>query len=344
MTASKVEASPFQHRKTSTCRPRLGFLGVGWIGLHRLRAVAESGVAEVAAIADPNPQALAQAINGAPDATAVPSLDDLLECNLDGLVIATPSALHAAHCRAALEHSLAVFCQKPLARNLQETRSILDAAQRADRLLAVDLCYRHVAGMEQMCQWVQSGAIGTVQAVDLTFHNAYGPDKPWFYQRELAGGGCVIDLGTHLVDLVLWVLGFPPVTNVTSRLYAAGRLLSKPVEVVEDFAVAQFTLSQEIVARLACSWRLHAGQDAVLEMSIYGTEGGLSLTNVNGSFYDFTVQWFRGTTRQTVSSPPDAWGQRAITAWAQRLALDLSYDPQAGHLLDVAEVIEAIYA
>jgi predicted dehydrogenase len=48
-----------------------------------------------------------------------------------------------------------------------------------------------------------------VRAVDLTFHNAYGPDKPWFYDPAQSGGGCVMDLGVHLVDLALWTLGWP---------------------------------------------------------------------------------------------------------------------------------------
>jgi predicted dehydrogenase len=324
--------------------PRLGFLGVGWIGLHRLRAVVEDGVAEVAAIADPDPAALEQALDGCPRAAASQSLEELLDQDLDGLVVATPSALHAAECVEALRRGVAVFCQKPLARTAQETRWVLDAVRQADRLLAVDLSYRHVAGVEQLRREVQSGAIGRVFAVDLVFHNAYGPDKPWFYRRELSGGGCLIDLGTHLIDLVLWTFGFPQVHNVTSRLYANGQLLPKPVDDVEDFVVAQFVLEGGAVVRLACSWNLQAGREAVIEMSIYGSEGGLSLANVDGSFYDFTVERFRKTLRETISAPPDAWGGRAITAWARRLARDPRYDPQADHLLDVAEVMEAIYA
>ena len=48
-------------------------------------------------------------------------------------------------------------------------------------------------------------------AVELAFHNAYGPDKEWFYDRRVSGGGCVVDLGVHLIDLALWTLGFPDV-------------------------------------------------------------------------------------------------------------------------------------
>ncbi len=101
----------------------------------------------------------------------------------------------------------AVFCQKPLGRDGIEVRAVLAAARAADRLLGVDLSYRFTAGMVAIRDLVQRGELGAIFAVDLVFHNAYGPDKPWFYDRAELGGGCVIDLGVHLVDLALWVLG-----------------------------------------------------------------------------------------------------------------------------------------
>ncbi|MFP3541668.1 Gfo/Idh/MocA family oxidoreductase, partial [Pseudomonas sp. SIMBA_044] len=79
--------------------------------------------------------------------------------------------------------------------------AVLAAARTADRLLSVDLSYRHTHAMEQIKGLIQSGELGEVRAVDLTFHNAYGPDKKWFYKRSESGGGCVIDLGVHMIDL-----------------------------------------------------------------------------------------------------------------------------------------------
>jgi predicted dehydrogenase len=76
--------------------------------------------------------------------------------------------------------------------------------------------------MRRIRETLRSGELGRVFAVDLVFHNAYGPDKAWFYDPELSGGGCVMDLGVHLVDLALWSLDFPGVTNVTSTLMAKG--------------------------------------------------------------------------------------------------------------------------
>jgi predicted dehydrogenase len=128
-----------------------------------------------------------------------------------------------------------------------------------------------------------------VFAVDLVFHNAYGPDKPWFYDPELSGGGCVMDLGVHLVDLALWSLDFPGVTNVTSTLMAKGAPLPLGANAVEDYAVATLTLDTGAVVRLACSWRLHAGEPAVIGAAFQGVEGGAALRNIGGSFYDFAA-------------------------------------------------------
>ena len=72
------------------------------------------------------------------------------------------------------------------------------AARQSNRLLAVDLSYRFTEAMRQVRNSVQSGALGRIFAVDLVFHNAYGPDKAWFRDPILSGGGCVMDLGVHL--------------------------------------------------------------------------------------------------------------------------------------------------
>ncbi|HVM18140.1 MAG TPA: Gfo/Idh/MocA family oxidoreductase [Gaiellaceae bacterium] len=298
-------------------KPRLGFLGAGWIGRARMEAVAASGVAEVAAVADP-------ALDG-----ALASLDELLDLPLEGIVIATPSALHAEQAVAALERGLAVFCQKPLGRTAAEARAVVEAARAADRLLAVDLSYREAAAFRAAQDVVRSGELGELVAADLAFHNAYGPDKPWFYDRALAGGGCAIDLGIHLVDLALWTLGRERFESVTSRLVG---------EPVEQYAAAQL---DEV--RLACSWNLHAGRDAVIEASFYGSDGAVSVRNVGGSFYDFRCDRFRGTARETLVEPPDEWGGRAICAWARRLAAGDRFDPAAEEHVRVAETLDRIY-
>src|SRR3954453_6671205 len=167
-------------------RPRIGFAGLGWIGRHRMNALTGSGVADAEMLCDP----------AMPETS---SFHELLASDVDGIVIATPNALHARQAIAALERGKAVFCQKPLGRDAKETASIVDAARANDRLLGVDPSYRHAAAMRAVRDAVRE--LGKIFAAELTFHNAYGPDKSWFYDRDLSGGGCVLDLGVHLVDL-----------------------------------------------------------------------------------------------------------------------------------------------
>lgn len=327
----------------AVARPRLGFLGVGWIGRHRMQAMLETGLVEAAVVADPSPEMAAEALKLAPGAERATDLNALIEAGVDGVVIATPSAQHAEQAIRALERGIAVFCQKPLGRTAAEARAVVEAAQAADRLLCVDLSYRFTEGMRRIRELVRAGELGRVFAADLSFHNAYGPDKAWFYDPALSGGGCVMDLGVHLVDLALWTLGFPEVTRVTSSLFAGGKPLGPAPEQVEDYAVAELELAGGAAVRIACSWRLQAGCDAVIGVDVFGTGGGAAMRNVGGSFYDFVAERFRGTAREPLGGPPEAWGGRAAADWASRLAAGQGFDPEAWRLVDVAQTLDRIY-
>src|SRR5690606_7322854 len=124
-----------------------------------------------------------------------------------------------------------------------------------------------------------------------------------------------------------------------ARLHAAGERLGTPVDRVEDYASVQWQTAEGASVRMACSWRLPAGCDAVIGAAFHGTGGGAALRNINGSFYDFQVERYDGTAATVLASPPDAWGGRALVDWAARLASDGRYDPSADHLLEVAQVV-----
>ncbi len=323
---------------------RLGFLGVGWIGRHRMEAIAKAGAGEVVAVADAIPDIARSALQNVPDAKALTTLDELLELDLDGLIIATPSAMHSAQAARALGRGKAVFCQKPLGRNARETREVIESARLADRLLGVDLSYRLMTGVQRIYELCRSGELGQVYAVEMVFHNAYGPDKPWFYDRTLSGGGCVIDLGIHLVDLALWNLGFPRVLNVTSRLFSQGRPLRTNTNVVEDFAEARLDVETGASVRLACSWKLPAGREAVISGSFYGTKGAAAFHNVDGSFYHFKAERYQGTRTEVLASAPEEWGGCAAVEWARRLSAGARFDPEIEHLNQVVAVLDSIYS
>jgi predicted dehydrogenase len=338
-------SSAAKHITSVSRRPRLGFVGLGWIGRNRLQSIVQADVAEVAAVHDVQADAVAEGLKLSPDAVVFSAFEELLKDDLDGLVIATPNCFHAEQSIAALEQGIAVFCQKPLGRNAFETRRIVEAARSADCLLGVDLSYSAIPAMQRVSALVESGELGKIFAVDAKFHNGYGPDKPWFRDFSLSGGGCVLDLGSHLLDLALRPLGFPHISRVQSSLFANGKLLRN--QAVEDYGVARIETVDDMVINLSCCWNLHVGREADIEIGFYGTEGGAKLRNVDGSFYDFVGERFRGTHTELLSEPQDSkwqWGGLATIEWVKRLASDDGFDPAAEHFVSLAEVIDSVYA
>lgn len=337
---NKEEILPQQNKNKL---PKLGFLGVGWIGRNRMEVIAKNQAAQVVYISDTVPANAEEALKTIPDAQAVASLPEMLTEEVDGVVIATPSALHARQSIIALEAGKAVFCQKPLGRNREETQRVVEAARAANILLGVDLSYRFTKAMQEVYRVVQSGELGDIYGVELVFHNAYGPDKPWFYDPKLSGGGCVIDLGVHLVDLALWCLNFPEVAAVNSSLFSKGQRITTTDNLVEDYATASVDLQTGTHVQLTCSWNLPAGQEAIISAAFYGTNGGVAFKNTNGSFFDFVAERYYGTKTETLCYPPDDWPGRAGVVWANRLAAGETFTAEAEEFIKVAAVLDRIY-
>ena len=339
-------SSPAKHISTESVphKPRLGFVGLGWIGRNRLQSIVQAGIAEVAAVYDVQANATEEGLKLSPDAVVFSAFEELLNHDVDGVVIATPNCYHAEQSIAALENGIAVFCQKPLGRNAFETRRIVEAARNADCLLGVDLSYSAIPAMQKVTELVESGELGKIFAVDAKFQNGYGPDKAWFRDFSLSGGGCVLDLGSHLLDLALRPLGFPRIARGQSALFAKGQSLKNGE--IEDYGVATIETVDGAVINLSCCWNLHVGREADIEIGFYGTEGGAKLRNVNGSFYDFVGERFRGTQTELLSDPQDSkwqWGGLAAIEWVKRVASDEGFDPAAEHYVSLAEAIDSVY-
>lgn len=331
-----------QNEVLNKVKSELAFIGTGWIGLNRMKSVLDADICYPVGIFEPDENNAMKAYDLAPDAVLYRDLDEMLDSQPDGVVIATPSALHSSMSIKAIQKGIAVFCQKPLGRNAEETRKVISSAYVANRLLGLDLSYRYTDGIQKIHD-IYRKEIGHIFAVDLVFNNAYGPDKAWFYNPSLSGGGCLIDLGVHLIDLALWMLDFPEITKVSSTLMSKGVIIECDHNAVEDYVSAHFETGTGVLVRLVCSWNLPAGQDAEIKASFYGTGGSALFYNVNGSFYDFETAICYGTTREIVSRPPDDWGGRALINWTKELQESRSFRKSAFLYYNTAEVIDRIY-
>lgn len=188
----------------------VGVVGLGHMGmLHMLNCRHIDGVKIVAA-ADKSKRALNKAkLNGAKNLyTDYHSLfDDSL--NLDAVIISLPNFLHLESVQLALEAGLNVFVEKPLASTVEECRKIVKSVENSGRKLMIGHCMRFVDAIEKMKETVNTGRIGALEVVTIEqvlngpfSHGAVpAPVPQWWFDPKKIGGGVLLDLGYHAIDL-----------------------------------------------------------------------------------------------------------------------------------------------
>lgn len=205
----------------------LGVIGLGFIGKVHLRNCLRLDSIKVLAAADTSKKALNYA-----KAFGVKHLftdyHELLKLeDLDAVIVSLPTHLHAECAIAAMKAGKHVFLEKPLARNPEEGREIVSAARKSGVKFMVGYPLRFAPEFENLKSRMESGALGDIQlahAVNIAagpfLHraesNAPRPVPEWWLNRELTGGGALIDLGCHMINLLRWYFG--EVSDVKARL------------------------------------------------------------------------------------------------------------------------------
>ncbi len=136
---------------------------------------------------------------------------------LDAVVICTPNKFHAPVTIDALGRGLHVLCEKPMALNAEEGRSMLQAAQESGKILSIAFHYRHKPNARAAKQIIEDGELGDIYMVRVQALRRRGiPSWGTFTNKEIQGGGAMVDFGVHLLDLALWLMGSPRVQEVTA--------------------------------------------------------------------------------------------------------------------------------
>ena len=192
---------------------------------------------------------------------------------LDCVLVATPTISHLPLCKLALESGADVLIEKPFARNFDEARQMVETAERTGRLLMIGMNHRFRDDTALLKQLLESGELGELLMVRsgwLKRHGVWG--RPyWFTDPKLSGGGVLLDLGIQMLDLVLYLLGFPTVVEM-----ACG-ISHKTLELeVEDTAVAFIRFADEVVFSLEVSWANYDRDDVAYTL-FSGSLGGASL-------------------------------------------------------------------
>lgn len=276
---------------------RVGVIGLG-MGKAHIRGYATHPQAEVVAIADLNEQVLAAVgdeygING-----RYTSAEQMLaEANLDVVSIATPNKFHKAYTLAAFAAGCHVLCEKPMAMNAAEGREMLAAAEKAGKRLMINFSYRFSEPSFALKAQVESGILGDIYFARTIWHRRRGIPRfgGWFGQKALSGGGPLIDLGVHRLDLALWLMGYPQPTWVMASAYnpIATRLATEAGVAydVEDMAVALIKFANGATVEVEASWATNIHEAELMETRLLGTKAGLVQRNVNEG-YQFEAELY----------------------------------------------------
>lgn len=253
-------------------RLRLGIIGVGIIGQgHAKRLTAEDSPADLVAVADQNPEAAQKiaaehGVEAASDVTALLAREDI-----DAVIIAVPSGLHAEVAIQALEAGKHVFLEKPIEVTVAAADRIRAAEKRSGKVLTIASQRRFAAENQFLKQIIEEGRLGRITSatieVPLWRSQEYYDSGAWRGTWELDGGGALMNQGVHLVDLTLWLLG-----EVEELFAHTGLLAHERIEVEDTVTVTARLLSG---AQLTFQATTAAYGNLPIRMNLMGDAGSI---------------------------------------------------------------------
>ncbi|MDP8926170.1 MAG: Gfo/Idh/MocA family oxidoreductase [Actinomycetota bacterium] len=315
---------------------RIGVVGLGWAGETHLKSYLRLPNVEAVALAgleEPRLRELGQRYG-------VPNLHrDYVELvardDLDAVSICAPNHLHAPVAIAALESSKHVLCEKPLARTGAEAERIVRTAREAGRVVHIAFTQRERGDVQVLKRHILDGNLGRIYYVKATWmrRNGIPGMGSWFTNKEMAGGGPLIDLGVHMIDMALYLMDEPEIESVSCATYAelgpqgrGGRGDAKTIigdaYEVEDLATAYIRLSGGATLNLEAGWAAYRESSDDFGLTLYGTDGGAEMRVRNYG------------TQDTVRIYTDVAGVPAVVI--------PEIEPREGHLVVVSRFVETI--
>jgi predicted dehydrogenase len=253
---------------------KVGIVGFGKMGmLHGALLKPMEGV-EIRAIADTSRIILDAFKKFLPNTGFYTSYEKMFEeCDLNVAVIATPSFSHVPIALDAIGKNVDVFIEKPLSNTLESAQALLEAAREKNVVSMVGFCLREAPSFQKGRSLLSAGAIGKIENVraEMYIADVLAPQKGWRYKKRISGGGVLIDLGIHVLDLLFWYFG--PAANVS----ATARSIHS-IE-VEDEVEGEIEFKSGVTAKVTTSWSNPDFRKSYTRIEITGAEGTLTVTD-----------------------------------------------------------------
>ena len=295
---------------------KVGIIGVGGIaqGAHIPAWRARSDVS-VVAIADINEQKLMMVKEKYQIPHAFTDYRDLLAMEeIDAVSVCTPNLTHVPISIDALEAGKHVLCEKPVAVTGKEAMAAVQKAQAVGRIFMGAFCRRFEAASQLLRQRIQQGELGEVYYAKAGYLRRSGIPGlgGWFTDKSRSGGGCMLDIGVHVLDLTYWLMGSPQPVSVTGRVFqkfadvavdggwppAETRIgdVFTGVNDVDDCAFGSIKFANGAVLNVEASWAAHVEPGSYLQL--FGEKGGVRqdsrgtrlLTTVEGKHVDEVLE------------------------------------------------------
>lgn len=330
---------------------RVGVIGLG-MGRHHVSSFQNHPNAEVIAIADLDTDRLQEIgdKNGV-EKRYTSSEEMLAQETLDVVSIATPNKFHKPLTIAVLEAGCHVLCEKPMAMNAKEAREMLVVAEKADKRIMINFSYRFSEQSQALKDRVDAGELGDIYFARTIWHRRRGLPRfgGWFGKKALSGGGPLIDLGVHRLDLALWLMGYPkPVWVMGSAYNPIATRLAQEQGVdydVEDLAVAMVKFANGATLELEASWAAHVQEREMMETRLFGTKGGLVQRNLNET-YEFEAEMYMdrdGAQYDMKLHAPRRSSQNAMSHFVDAIVNDTPHTATGQEGLLVMQILDAIY-
>ena len=286
---------------------RIGLVGAGNIANTHLDSYAKNPNAQVVAICDINEDRLNETADKYGIEKRFSNIEDMLKnTELDAADVCVWNCAHASCSIAALNAGLDVLCEKPMAMNAAEAQAMADAAKKNNRLLMIGFVTRFSDQARIAKDFIDSGNLGEIYYSKATYLRRHGNPGGWFSDKSRSGGGPVVDIGVHPLDLTRYLMGNPKPISVyaviTDRLREEHKHLKTNVNWfpkgadpltdindIETAGTALITYEDGKSTLLECSYELHQDVDSgATGRTIYGTKGAINLdkmmvyTDING--------------------------------------------------------------
>lgn len=273
---------------------KIAMIGAGNIANAHLEAYTKVEQAEIYAICDINHDRLQETADKYGIARRYPDVDSMLADlpELDAADVCVWNNAHASCAIKALNAGLHVLCEKPMAFNAAEAEKMKEAADQNNKLLMIGFVMRFSDSARIAKDFIDKGYLGDIYYAKAQYVRRHGNPGGWFADKSRSGGGPVIDLGVHVIDLTRYLMGNPkPVSvyaatfdNLGKRDHLKNNVGWLPKEAsaddvctVEDFASALIRYDNGAVTFLEAAFDIN-GED-IARRQLFGTKGGMDLSN-----------------------------------------------------------------